>query len=325
MCNQNQAGIDLTQAASNLGRDKKFLLEKAQPTVNRGLPHESAFDDDLFLELRTQCERNRAQLTQIVGQGLPEGPYNYICLGPCGAELAPLLPPKTQVFTLDQIGAEVDLREFTAPSIQIVAHNEIGSHYIQNGWYQARIPYSSLIYLITYQDGSTEFSIIDRNGSKHGRFQLYYPGLSCANLNAERLSLDQRSVQQRGIFFRGLPCGPFYVYDELGSTLCEGCYELVEASPGVPARTIRLKNLRQTMHQVHEDGVIAYLLHPNGKTIPLKEIPRGYAAKKLSKKLGKKAWRSAPTRLWYVTTFSAVLRTITCATHLVLTPNCLRY
>ena len=71
MSNQNQAGIDLTQAASNLGRpadsSQRPAPKKSPSAVTVSHPQLIRKDDPLLNELRKQCKRNRSKLSLLDG------------------------------------------------------------------------------------------------------------------------------------------------------------------------------------------------------------------------------------------------------------------
>ena len=95
MCNQYQTGIDLTQAASNLGDTKASTQPEKQAQTTAGRepqPELSGRDDPLLNELRKQCQLHHSELSSLAGLDLPGAPYQDVWLEPGGAELASLFP-----------------------------------------------------------------------------------------------------------------------------------------------------------------------------------------------------------------------------------------
>ena len=221
MSNQNQAGIDLTQAASNLGRpadsSQRPAPKKSPSAVTVSHPQLIRKDDPLLNELRKQCKRNRSKLSLLDGLCLPYGPYANIFIG-SGQDELKSLPHWINILSPDWIATKNDPQEFTAPSISFMAPAQ-----------------GSL--LTRYQDGTIEYCQLNgKRRKKSGSFELYHP--SMPYLKSESFVLGPYLLQQSGLFYQGLPCGPFKFFDENGVCLCKGCYELVEATSNEASKEI---------------------------------------------------------------------------------------
>lgn len=246
MDNQHQAGIDLSQAASNLGDTVASTQPpeaKAQTTAGREpQPELSERDDPLLNELRKQCQLHHSELSFLAGLDLPGAPYQDVWLGPGGAELAPLLPDATPL-SLEQVGAEADLQEFESSSISLVGRN------------------GDMLY-IRYQDGTVECCLRNPQGQKHGPFALYYPSLFYLRSQPQ---FESHLHQHLGFFYQGLPCGPFELYDENGVCICKGCYELMETGFTAQSQAINLKQLLNFINNYEQAANLNEVLIPDDK------------------------------------------------------------
>ncbi len=246
MDNQHQAGIDLSQAASNLGDTVASTQPpeaKAQITAGREpQPELSGRDDHLLGELRKQCQLHHSELSFLAGLDLPGAPYQDVWLGPGGAELAPLLPDATPL-SLEQVGAEADLQEFESSSISLVGRN------------------GDMLY-IRYQDGTVDCCLRDPQGQKHGPFALYYPSLFYLRSQPQ---FESHLHQHLGFFYQGLPCGPFELYDENGVCICKGCYELMETGFTAQSQAINLKQLLNFINNYEQAANLNEVLIPDDK------------------------------------------------------------
>lgn len=246
MCNQYQTGIDLTQAASNLGDTKASTQPEKQAQTTAGRepqPELSGRDDPLLNELRKQCQLHHSELSSLAGLDLPGAPYQDVWLEPGGAELASLLPD-VMPLSLEQLGAEADPQEFESSSISLVGRN------------------GDMLY-IHYQDGTVECCPLNQQGQKHGLFALYYP--SEPYLKSAAFELNPHVLQQKGLFYQGLPCGPFELFNENGVCVGKGCYELMEAGPFDQAQDVNLKFLQKLIDTNQQDDNLRRMLFPDGK------------------------------------------------------------
>lgn len=247
MTKQKQSGIDLSQAASNLGsieESSQQSKEKKQPKASKvAQPGLTGRDDHLLGELRQQCKLHRTELNFLDSLDLPGAPYQYLWLGTGGAELAPLLPDVPPL-SLEQIGTEADPQEFETASISLVGRNG------------DRLS-------IQYQDGTIERCFIDYQGLKHGPFKLYYPSLPY--LENAPFKLGSHLLQQKGLFYLGQPCGPFELLDENGVCVGKGCYELVEATPDEPSKKIGPQQLRKFLKSHSQLDLVNLMIEPKSK------------------------------------------------------------
>lgn len=246
MCNQYQTGIDLTQAASNLGDTKASTQPEKQAQTTAGRepqPELSGRDDPLLNELRKQCQLHHSELSSLAGLDLPGAPYQDVWLEPGGAELASLFPD-VMPLSLEQLGAEADPQEFESSSISLVGRN------------------GDMLY-IHYQDGTVECCPLNQQGQKHGLFALYYP--SEPYLKSAAFELNPHVLQQKGLFYQGLPCGPFELFNENGVCVGKGCYELMEAGPFDQAQDVNLKFLQKLIDTNQQDDNLRRMLFPDGK------------------------------------------------------------
>ena len=245
MSNQHQAGINLTQTASNLGDTKASTQPETQAQTTAGREPQSELsghDDPLLNELRKQCQLHHSELSSLAGLDLPGAPYQDVWLGPGGTELTPLLPDATPL-SLEQLGEEADPQEFESSSISLVGRN------------------GDMLY-IRYQDGTVECCPLNPQGQKHGPFALYYPSLLYLRSQPQ---FESHLLQHLGFFYQGQPCGPFELVDENGVCIGKGCYELLETRITAQSQAINPKLLHRFINNYQQAANLQKTLVPNGK------------------------------------------------------------